>query len=90
MAKYPVPPGGNPMQLKMIHELRQMEVSNVVSPILEGIYSNFQFDGDEGFCLMKKAMEEHITDGTIVPILNEAQRYIVEASGLDQSAILEN
>jgi len=90
MMEQPLPPGGNPIQLKLAHELRQMEISNIVAPILEGIYGKYQFDGHEGFCLMKKAMEQHISNGDVVSILNEAQRHIIEASGLDQHVILEN
>lgn len=91
MTKYPIPAGGaNPLTMKLAHEMRQMELTNIVSPILENIYSKYQYDGAEGYCLMKKAMEEHIANPEVVTLLNKAQQHIIDASGLDQHAILEN
>lgn len=90
LMQYPIDPSATPKQLELTMKLRQMELSQILSPILEGIYSQYQFDGAEGFCLMKKAMEVHSSHGEIVEILNDAQRAITEASGLDPFDILEN
>lgn len=87
--KHPLPENPSPMQIRLAYQLRQMDVSELIAPILQSIYAKYDYHGDEGFALMKVALEEHIAEPEIVTLLSRTQRLIYQGIDLDSDTLIE-
>ena len=52
-------------------------------------FIRFQYTGDEGYCLMSKALQEHFTDPEVVDLLSKASQNIARLTSLDSIEMLE-
>lgn len=64
---------------------REQVLGSVLSPFLERVYSRYQYDGDEGFVLMQKALGDHFVDPEIVEVLNNASNNATALAGIPQN-----
>lgn len=61
---------------------RQRKLTEIVCQFLTRVYSTYQYDGDDGFLLMQKAMDAHFVDPEVVEPMLQASKIATTKAGV--------